>query len=133
MAKSVEWRRTSSGMLLTTMNKRFAPKLSITPILFLLFAAGCATQKPAPKNYIFFPPAPEEPRIQYLTSFGSETDLGGPNRFNKFVVGEEKVYRPIWKPYGLTIRNGKVYVCDTQAGHVNIADISKAKMTVLKP
>jgi hypothetical protein len=106
---------------------------ALTVVLLLLLAAGCATQKPAPKNYIFFPPAPEEPRIQYLTSYGSESDLGGPSRLNRFLVGEEKVQRPIWKPYGVTARNGKIYVCDTQAGHVSIANLSKARINALKP
>src|SRR5437762_2085921 len=86
----------------------------IIPVLALV--AGCATQKPAPKNYLFFPTPPDEPRVQYLMSYGSESDLGTSSKFSSFVVGEEKVFRPIWKPYGLAINQGNIYVCDTQAG-----------------
>lgn len=101
--------------------------------LGLLAAAGCATHRAPPKTYLFFPPAPDEPRIQYLMSFGAESDLGGPSRFSEFVAGENKIYRPIIKPYGLGIRNGKVYVCDTQAANVSISDLAKRKVRYLKP
>jgi DNA-binding beta-propeller fold protein YncE len=66
-------------------------------------------------------------------SYGAESDLGGPNKFSEFVSGGEKVYRPILKPYGLAIRNGKIYVCDTQAGMLSVADIAGHKLRYLKP
>src|SRR5436190_24056115 len=34
-------------------------------IMALAAAAGCATKPLVKKNYLFFPPAPDEPRIQY--------------------------------------------------------------------
>src|SRR5947208_8427 len=109
------------------------PKFILGFGVLLLLAAGCATKKPVSQNYLFFPAAPDEPRIQYLTSFGNETDLGSSSKLNDFLVGEEKVYRPIWKPYGLSIKKGKVYVCDTQAANVSIADLVKRKIHYLKP
>lgn len=109
-----------------------ASKLFLVAVT-LMVAAGCATKKPTPKNYIVFPTPPEEPRIQYLTSFGSESDLGGQGKFNQFVMGEEKVVRPITKPYGVAIKNAKIYVCDTQAGMVVIADMNKNKFRAVKP
>jgi len=102
-------------------------------VALLCLTAGCATKKPAPTNYLMFPAPPDEPRIQYLMSFGSENDLGGPSKFNEFLAGAQQVARPIWKPYGVVISSGKVYVCDTQAGHVCIADLAKRKMRALKP
>jgi DNA-binding beta-propeller fold protein YncE len=114
----------------TMLNYRI---IQFPAVMLLALLAGCATNKPASKNYLFFPPAPDEPRLQYLMSFGAESDLGGPNRFNEFVAGGEKIYRPIVKPYGLTIHNGKVYVCDTQAGNVSVSDIAKRKLRYIKP
>jgi sugar lactone lactonase YvrE len=99
----------------------------------LALVAGCATKKPVTRNYTVFPAPPDEPRIQYLMSYGSETDLGGHGRFNEFIVGKEKEFRPIWKPYGVAIRKGKVYVCDTQAANVSMADLSRRKLDYLKP
>jgi DNA-binding beta-propeller fold protein YncE len=99
----------------------------------LAVASGCATKKPAARNYLVFPPPPEEPRIQYLMSYGNEIELGGSSKFTDFVVGREKVFRPIWKPYGIAIRRGKVYVADTQAANVSVADLAQRKMRYIKP
>jgi len=101
--------------------------------LSLLVAAGCASKKPVVKNYIVFPPPPDEPRIQYLTSYGKEDDLAKASKFTRFVLGEEKALRPIYKPYGLAIRDGKIYVCDTQSASVTVADLNKHKFELLKP
>jgi DNA-binding beta-propeller fold protein YncE len=95
--------------------------------------AGCATKKPEPQNFVVFPPPPDEPRIQYLMSYGSEGDLGSGGKFNQFLVGEEKVVRPIYKPYGIAISEGKIYVCDTQVAGVAIADLARRKLKLLKP
>ncbi len=101
--------------------------------ILLALAAGCATKKPVTKNYTFFPPPPDAPRIQYLMSYGSETDLGGRAGFEKFIVGQQTTFKPIWKPYGVAIRQGKVYVVDTQAANVTMADLSKGRLELLKP
>jgi len=83
--------------------------------LLLLTAAGCASA-PAPKRApaVFFPAAPELPRIQYLTSFSGRKDVEVQSRFNRFVVGEEQDVR-LDKPYGVALRDGKIYVCDTNS------------------
>ncbi len=100
----------------------------------LCLAAGCATKpKTAKQNYYFFPPAPDEPRIQFLTSFGQEADLGGASKFSDFVVGNQRVIRPILKPYGVTAGQGKIYVCDTQPGNVSIVDLSRRSIRYFKP
>jgi DNA-binding beta-propeller fold protein YncE len=96
-------------------------------------AAGCASKKPIAKNYTFFPPPPDAPRIQYLMSYGSESDLGSRGRFQEFVVGKEKTFKPIWKPYGVAIHQGKVYVVDTQGANVTMADLAKHRLELLKP
>lgn len=99
----------------------------------LWLAGGCATKKPAPGNYTVFPAPPEEPRIQYLWSYGTETDLGGRGKFADFVVGKERPFKPIIKPYGVAMRKDEVYVCDTQAANVSVTDLIKRKLRYLKP
>lgn len=99
-----------------------------------LFFTSCVTQqKKSNGNHTFFPPAPDEPRIQFLTSFSSENDLAQQNKFTEFVVGEERIHRPIWKPYGITITKGKAYVCDTQPKNLGIIDLAKGRFNYLKP
>ena len=99
----------------------------------MLLVAGCATKNPTGKSHVFFPAPPDEPRIQYLTSFGSESDLGGRNEFAKFVLGGRDVSRPIVKPYGVTSTKGIIYVCDTQIAAVEIVDLAKRTIKYLKP
>jgi DNA-binding beta-propeller fold protein YncE len=80
-----------------------------------LLAAACATA-PAPRRdaAVFFPPPPELPRLQYLTSFSGRKDVEEQSGFNKFVVGEQQDVK-LDKPYGVAIHAGKIYVCDTNA------------------
>ena len=66
-------------------------------------------------------------------SYGSEAELGGGSKFSQFLAGEERVERPIYKPYGVAINQGKIYVCDTQMGGLTIADLTRRKLTLLKP
>lgn len=89
-----------------------------------LAAAACATApEPAPQGPVFYPPAPETPRIQFLTSYNSDQDLvGKPGRFQRFVVGETQP-RQLGKPYGLALYEGKLFVCDTRVKAVVIFDL----------
>ena len=113
--------------------KILRPKTILIDMALIGFIAGCATKPTTKTDYIFFPPPPDEPRIQFLTSFGSESDLSGQSKFSSFVVGEERIQRPIWKPYGVTSVKGKLFVCDTQPKNVSIIDLVKRKMAYLKP
>ena len=97
-------------------------------------AAGCASQnKKQPPGFAFFPPPPDPPRIQYLTSLTSEDDLGPGSKFSQFVVGEEKVFRPLWKPYGITTHSNRLYVCDTQPANLTIIDPAKRRFRYIRP
>ena len=101
----------------------------------LFLAAGCASapvQKP--KAAIFFPPPPAQPRLQFLKSFSSEQDLGGgPSKFATFIVGKEPPKKPIGKPYGVALRDGKLYVCDTGAAAIEILDLQKRQLRYFSP
>jgi DNA-binding beta-propeller fold protein YncE len=98
----------------------------------LVVLTGCATKSPK-QAAIFFPPAPDEPRIQFLGGFSQETEMGGQSRFGKFVLGDSQIRRPIWKPYGIAVTPGKVYVCDTQPGNVSMVDLAKRQIRYLRP
>jgi hypothetical protein len=100
----------------------------------VLALAGCATKPPATKNYIVFPPPPDEPRIQFLKSFGAESELRGQNQLAAFILGpDQQLHRPITKPYGVAAAKGKLYICDTQVLHVLIVDLVNRKFLPLRP
>ena len=99
-------------------------------VSLILIVAGCAAPPKKPEGIAFFPPAPELPRIQYLTYLTSEKDLGeSQSTFDRFVVGKRKDMR-LDKPYGTAFYKNKLYVCDTNRT-VMVFDFEKKTMTQL--
>jgi DNA-binding beta-propeller fold protein YncE len=108
---------------------------AVGPIVLLLFA-GCATTPP-PKEArlsIFYPPLPNPPRIQYLTTFSSASDLGGPpTPFAEFLLGKEQKDRDaVRKPYGVALFGGKLYVVDTRGPGYAIFDLEQKKYSFVR-
>ena len=102
--------------------------------LGLALLSGCSTPAPtAPKKFTFFPPPPDEPRIQFLTAFAGEAQMGRTRGFSDFVTGEKKTANPLVKPYGLALHDGKIYVCDTVAHNIEVFDLQKKRATYFEP
>lgn len=88
---------------------------------------GCRpikVEQPVPEP-IFFPPPPEAPRLQFLTSFSGPEDLGtrAIGDFERFVLGEPKAMEGIASPYGMALFKGKLYVCDVGRKMVVVLDL----------
>jgi sugar lactone lactonase YvrE len=87
-----------------------------------------STGRDATENYVFYPKAPDPPRLQFLVSITTSGDLGSDETrkvsgFERFVLGEEKpLLDRILKPYGMAISEGKLYVCDVQKRAVEVLD-----------
>jgi len=108
------------------------PRLVLVGLVAIL--AGCAADKPAkPASYAFWPPAPDEPRIQFLTAFQSSTDVEPPkSALDSLIWGKEAVpVLPINKPYGAKFWNDKVYVCDIGNHCVSVLDLKQRVTRVL--
>ena len=102
--------------------------VSIVACALLALVSGCATaKKPEAKTYTFFPPAPDEPRLQFLTAFSSDIDLGAQNSFAEFVTGKPTAKNRLVKPYGIASRDGKVFVCETVGNTIQIFDLKKKR------
>ena len=104
--------------------------LAATCIIGVLLAfAGCKSARidTRKQNPIFFPPPPETPRLQFLTSFSGPEDLGtvSTSAFEKFVLGEPELRDGITTPYGVAIFEGKLYVCDVGKRMVEVLDLKK--------
>ncbi len=115
-------------MTITTLRIRFC---GLCLLLGLL--AGCATPNKTPKAYTFFPPPPDQPRIQFLTAFAADTDLGTSRRFVDFLTGQQEDVGPLVKPYGVAVHDGKIYVCDTVTYVVQIFDLKKNRASIFAP
>lgn len=104
--------------------------LILATSISLILSISCAPQKkvtttPLQNQYIFYPPLPNKPHLQYLTTISSSNDIkSASSGFFKFVVGED-VEKPteIKKPYGIEVHNGVIYVCDMTAGAIDMLDL----------
>ena len=82
----------------------------------LALVAGCGSPSRTDEPLLFFPAPPAEPRVQFLTwASGADEVEAAKGSFESFILGEEPaVKRAINKPYGVAVRDGVVYVCDTK-------------------
>jgi len=97
--------------------------------------AGCATPAVKQSGPIFFPPAPNPPRIQYLKGIAESKDVENVKKsFSLFLTSavEEEGDKFIAKPYGVTVFGGKIYVCDTLVNDVIIIDLVQQSFKTLK-
>lgn len=103
--------------------------------IFCLFLESCSTVKPREESSpLFYPPLPEEPRIQFLTSFQSSRDIEGEGGgFMKFVLGKEETSKPIIKPYGVILRHHKILIADTVANTIEILDLDQKTFKYFTP
>lgn len=98
-----------------------------------LVLAACATQSAksnaeTPKEYSFWPQAPDEPRVQFVASFSSSEDVSPTKStgLERVVFGKEAENgQQISKPYGIAIKSGKIYVTDMRSKALLVLDVAK--------
>lgn len=104
-------------------------------IIFALVLSSCSSDvsKNDTGEYIIFPPPPDTAKIQYLTKFSNSVDVvGEKSSLMKYVAGEDQG-DPIIKPYGVRIYKGKIYICDTILGGVEIIDLENHTFEYFQP
>lgn len=109
-------------------------------VLTAYIFCGCQQAEIKPKEEtisepVFFPPLPDKPKLQFLTSFSSLEEKGGdvikPGWFEELIVGkEEEKQSLIVKPYGTAMYDGKLYVCDISRG-ILVLDIKSGTHSYL--
>lgn len=108
--------------------KRISGIAQALPIIATFVLASCATHVEKQKTqqaFIVYPAPPDTARIQFLTSISSSDNTTvHKSSFSRFVIGDDET-KTINKPYGVTIRNGKIYVCDTGLEGLEIIDLEK--------
>jgi hypothetical protein len=81
--------------------------------IVLAFASACATPPKPQEGKVFYPDPPDLPRLQYLTYLTGAKDVESEKgAFEAFVTGVKESGNRLDKPYGMAIRDGKIYVCD---------------------
>ena len=102
----------------------------------MCFFAGCLSvemEVPVPEP-VFFPPPPEAPRLQFLTSLSGPEDFGARAAagLEKFVLGEPEKIEGVVAPYGMALFEGKLYVCDVGRKMVAVFDLRNRTFGYLK-
>jgi hypothetical protein len=105
----------------------------VAAIVALALLAACGPkQVESPVDVggtVSFPPPPDTARIQFLTKFGSSRDIEEARKSGSFlstITGARSVQEDeqvIFKPYGVSIANNKIYVCDAMLSSVEIIDL----------
>ncbi|HVT79317.1 MAG TPA: hypothetical protein VHM90_01560, partial [Phycisphaerae bacterium] len=105
-------------------------------LLALQLLGGCAQPnavKTEKAEFMFWPPAPDTPRIQFLTSISNSSDVTRKNSsMEDFLYGQSTTASlPFERPYGIRMYDGRIYVCDATAANVSILDFQKHEVRVL--
>jgi DNA-binding beta-propeller fold protein YncE len=110
----------------------------LTPLASLILLAGCASntsnQAPAPdKASAFWPPFPDSPHIQYLTSFAVSDDVQAKRgKLEEIMYGKDEERALILnKPYGVKMHEGKIFVCDTSHNALVTLDLRKREVRMI--
>ncbi len=122
------------------LNTNLAMNIKTTSAFLLVFTfslifTGCSPgiNKGISTTGIVYPAAPNPARIQYLTSISNSSQIDKKqSSLEKFVLGKKKI-QTIYKPYGVFMRNGKLYVCDISVGGLEIIDFEKHTFNYFVP
>ena len=114
-----------------SINQRINLLLAI--FIFSGLLSGCAGLSDKEADSVFYPSLPDAPRIQYLTTFSDPRDLTKDGTgFSDFVLGtDEKGAMLIKKPYGVTIKDGVIYVVDIRGPGYALFDLKNKKFDVI--
>lgn len=101
-------------------------------IVVALVAAGCAQvpQAPPVSEAPVFPPPPEQARIIWERTLSNSADVVPDEKdaaLRRMLTGEARGAEGLTKPYGVAVRNGRVYVGDTVDRHVALFDLNARK------
>lgn len=93
---------------------------------------GCASAPPRPASAaLFYPQAPDEPRLQLLASYSAASDLAvRHSALQDFIVGKPEE-KPIVKPYGFDFWQERIYLCDTALATLVVLDLESGELRYL--
>lgn len=101
-------------------------------VIALTGCSGASSAGPAKHtSFAFWPLPPDEPRIQFVRSFQTSADLSDkrPSRLDEIIFGKDNPRdTSIDKPYGVEMRNGRIYVCDIRYPALTVLDLTNKQM-----
>ncbi len=113
--------------------QRFRPWWQVAALVLLAALTGCAVESQKqfePPRAVFYPSAPDAPRLQHLASFRGENDFASQlSSFQSFLAGEEKG-RSLITIYGVAIFEGRIFAVDSKSAGIAIFDLNKQQFSV---
>jgi len=80
-----------------------------------------------------YPEAPDPPRIQFLDAISAGEDIEeGSSGLNSLLFGENQLQKSFMAPYGATVHDGLVFVCDIQQGAILTLDFKSKQLDFVK-
>ncbi len=105
---------------------------AVLGMVALMWLAGCAAPPPEfarkPFEIPVYPPPPEIPRFYWERTIYSTADVvedAKDGALRRMMTGEGRSGEGLAKPYGVTVRNGRLYVGDTLERSVMMFDLNK--------
>ena len=112
--------------------------VDLAMICAMALLVGCAAPAPkvvAPADYVFYPAAPEVPRVQHLATYANADDLKGTKEdssaLKSFLVGEDKAEDALARPYGVIMRDGKIIVADSRGPGIATFDLKARTFSLM--
>ena len=97
-------------------------------VLLLLILSGCGPLAQEKRPRFFWPPPPNEPKIEYINYYFSDEDLqrGVDRRLEHAILGRSLPQRLILQPYSVASDGkGRFFAVDFVGGMVHVFDIRK--------
>lgn len=96
-------------------------------------ATGCASMDKEDKDgAVFYPPLPQNPRLQFLLGVGNEDDLGGgQNALDRFLFGRIPSNRELGRSYDIGSSPGKIYILDRLYKKIIVIDLENRRFGYL--
>lgn len=107
--------------------------LKLFSCLFLIQTLiACSSGPKKSSEFIFYPAQPAPPKIQYLTSFSGPRDLEDDSSFGQFILGDEAFDKQnVVKPYGVSIKDGVIYLVDIRSSGYATFDLKQKKFNMV--
>lgn len=116
-----------------TLTRKFLLPLAMFALLPLMQAVA-QDKAPSLAEVIFYPPLPDDPRLQFLTRLSSQKDLGEEKKgFSNFIMGDVEKGDLVNKPYGVAVYEGAVFVTDIRGGGYGVFDMASGSTRFVQP
>lgn len=102
--------------------------------LSVAILSGCAGTAEKQTETAFFPPLPQQPKLQYLLSVTAEEDIGGKSSggLKEWLIGARPATKQIARPQDIASYKGKIYLLDRTFKKVLFLDLEKKTLDYIR-